>query len=444
MVRESKNKIFLILTVLAVLVFITGCSSSGAPRKYYTGYDSVEMRFLEDTPPARIYYDSEANYNGNMQVNTIPINVEVYNKGSSDSYGALFIHGFDPNIVAVAGYTGNYPSNLPGYTSALRGTNMFNGWYSAGANGQANYAINAMGPLGNSLASFGLSNINGRQTVSFSSLSMNGQPFTNRGGIFAAMNFNTQAGMSGYGGISTGVIQSRIGAALNPITRGMMSTFGWNGWLKNFALEGRNPNNPAGGMDVVEFPATMLNLPPSLEEFRQRIMVTSCFDYATHASTMVCIDPEPYSNVKKACRPQTVSLGGGQGAPVSVTTIEQRAGRGRTTFIINVRHTKKTTYDELYDYFSLYKCDPSSGETVKTTDKNIVYVGYVYLSNYDITMSCIPDQVIRLDESGSGQITCSVEFPEGMASSAYEAPMEIELWYGYSKTIFRDVYVKRI
>ena len=223
----------------------------------------------------------------------------------------------------------------------------------------------------------------------------------------------------------------------------MFQTYGWTvGWLKTFDMEGRSVNNPAGSMDVVEFPSTITSLPPSLEEFQQRIMVTSCFSYATHASTMVCIDPEPYSNVKKVCLPQTVSLGGGQGAPVSVSSIEQKPGRGRTVFTINIKLTKKDTYDELYDFFSLYKCDPSSGQTVKVTDKNIVYVGYVYLSDYDITMNCLPDQIIRLDDSGNGQIICSADIPSG--TGAYQAPLEVELWYGYSKSIYKDVIVRKI
>ena len=125
------------------------------------------------------------------------------------------------------------------------------------------------------------------------------------------------------GGISSGVLQANIGAALNPITEGMFNKYEWGGgWLKKFQLEGRNTRNPNGGMDVVDFDATIVDLSPALEEFRQRIMVTSCFDYATHASEMICLDPEPYSNVKKACRPTTISFGGGQGAPVAVTTVE--------------------------------------------------------------------------------------------------------------------------
>jgi len=437
MMRESKNKIFLTLSVLTLLILISGCSTTGTPQKYFTGYDSIEMSFLDNSPPTTFLYDSQAT---DIKVNTIPIDVQVYNRGSSNSYGALFIHGFDPNMVAVAGYTSTYPTSL--YSGPVRGANTFGGYY----DNSGNFAFTGLNiPIGSSSVNLGLISVGGQQAITFSSIGINGQTFGDRSQLFNAMHLQTAgASIGAYPAISAGVVQGGVGSALNTITIGLMSGFGWGGWLKHFQLEGRNSNNPGGGMDVIEFPATMLSLPPSLEQFRQRIMVTSCFDYATHASSMVCIDPEPYSNVKKACIPTTVSLGGGQGAPVAITTIEQRPGRGRTTFVINVHLTKKDTYDELYDYFSLYKCDPTSGETVKTNDKNVIYVGYVYLSDYDITMTCMPNQIIRLDESGNGQITCSVNFPTGMSTSAYEAPMEIELWYGFSKTIYRDVYVSQI
>lgn len=434
---KNHNKVFLSMMLLVITLVLTGCSGSTNPSsktgpKYYQGYESIEMKFLEESPPFTFYYDSEAD---NIQENTLPIMVELYNKGSSNSYGALFVHGLDPNIIAIQGYTPNYP----GYTGTGRWDyQTFSGWYGD----SSNYALNIMGVnLGNSVLNLGVASIGGRNVVSFSTFS----GINDRASLFQSLGFGTAASRyNNYVGTSPYLGDYHVGAALNLITAGMFNNFGWNEWLKKFEMEGRSSDNPPGGMEVVEFPATILTLPPSLEEFRQRVMVTACFDYATHASKMVCIDPEPYSNVRKACKPQTVSLSGGQGAPVSITTIEQRPGRGRTTFVINIRHSSKNAYDELYDYFSLYKCDPSSGEVVKATDKNVVYVGYVYLSDIDITMSCVPDQVIRLDSSGNGQITCSIEFPEGMATSAYEAPMEIELWYGYSKTIYRDVIVRRI
>jgi hypothetical protein len=436
MMREfSLNKLFLLFLGIITLIVASGCTSTYGNTKYYTGYNSVEMKFLSDSPPAIFYYDSQAAEEGrDPTVNTIPINVQIQNLGSSDSYGALFIHGFDPNIVAVDGYT--RPYSIGGY---MRGP-VFGGWYQGGQN----YGFNLGGlDIGKGYnLNFGFQKVGDRNIMSFSTF--NGG-VNDRSALFSSLGFTIATSSHGLTGISTQVAQGRVGSVLRPITMGMFNSFGWRGgWLKLFDLEGRNPNNPGGAMDVVEFPATILTLPPSLEEFRQRIMVTSCFDYATHASTMVCIDPEPYSNVRKSCIPQTVSAGGGQGAPVAITTIEQKAGKGRTVFTINIHLNKKDSYDELYDYFSLYKCDPASGATVKVTDKNIVYVGYVYLSDYDITMNCIPDQIIRLDEGGNGQITCSVTFPQGTPTSAYQAPLEVELWYGYSKSIYRDIIVKKI
>ncbi|MGV8172311.1 MAG: hypothetical protein ACP5OA_06490 [Candidatus Woesearchaeota archaeon] len=442
MMRELERfnvKIFTIIVLFSLCILLTGCSGSTGINnrvgpKYYQGYSSVEMAFLDDSPPMTFYYDSEGT---TIDDNTIPIMVQVANKGSSNSYGALFIHGLDPNIVAIQGYNTGYGDSISG-----RSSEMFSGFF---ANSD-NFGFSITGiDAGSSTLNLGLQTINGRTFVSFSTFGSGSGIFSNRNALFSQLGFTTSTSRySDYDGISTGVLQYGIGSALNVITTGMFSSFGWNEWLKKFELEGRNSYNPAGGMEVIEFPATILTLPPSLEQFRQRIMITSCFDYATHASDVVCIDPEPYSNVKKACRPTTVSLGGGQGAPVAVTTIEQKPGRGKTTFIINIHHNSRAAYDELYDYFSLYKCDPASGEIVKATDKNVVYVGYVYLSDIDITMSCIPQYAVRLDEGGNGQITCSIDYPPGMATSAYMAPMEIELWYGYSKTIFRDIIIRNI
>jgi len=428
-------KILLIMSALAVLTVVSGCSQYGsqANQKYYTGYNSVEMSFLTDSPPTTFYYDSQAAEGS--AVNTIPISVQVQNLGAADTYGALFIQGFDPNIVAVQGYTQGYP----GYTGAVMGTSIFSGWLS----GQS-YGINLLGldVGGGRTLNLGMQNIGGNQMLSFSSFS----GITDRASLFSAMGFTVTRRSDGLVGVSAQVLQQHVGSVLKTIVMGMFNTYGWGigTWLKTVDLEGRNPDNPMGSLDVVEFPATIINLPPSLEQFTQRIMITSCFPYATHASTMVCIDPQPYSNVQKVCTPGTVSLGGGQGAPVAVTSIEQRASRGKTAFTIHIHHNKKDLYDQLYDVFSLYKCNPASGQTVKVNDMNIVHVGYVYLSDQDITMNCVPDQVIRLDDSGDGQITCSVAFPPGMASSAYQAPLAIELWYGYSKSIYRDVIIKKI
>jgi len=439
MKRELKKKLFLVLTLVGVMIFITGCGSTVNSTRYFTGYDSLEMSFLPDSPPTTFYYDSQA-VTGS-QVNALPINVQLNNYGSADSYGALFVSGFDPLLVSFKGYTNNYP----GYTGVgqYRPSSTFSGYF----DNSNNFAISGFQiPTANGGSlDLSLSSINGQSAISFSSFG-----YSSRTSMLQNLGFSAQASRyasAGYTGISAGVMDARIGAPLNLITEGMMNTYGWTSWLQKVELEGRSSDNPAGGMEVLQFPATILQLPSSLDEFPQPITVTSCFDYTTHATAMVCIDPQPYSSVVKTCRAtNTVSLGGGQGAPIAVTSIEQKPAKGRTTFVINIHHNRKNAGDILYDYFSLYKCDPAADQIVKATDLNVVYVGYVYLSNeIDITMNCLPNQMIRLDSSGNGQITCSIDYPPGMApTGAYMAPLEVELWYGYSKSISRNVIIKRI
>jgi hypothetical protein len=437
MMRELKNKLFLVLTFVSVLVLITGCgSTANVSKKYFTGYNSVDMNFLADSPPSIFYYDSEAVIGS--EINTLPINVQIANQGSADSYGALFVSGFDPLLVSFDGYTNNYPGSTLGQYRPLT---LFDGYFSN------NGGIGALQiPLSNGgTASLTLANIAGQSSISFNSFG-----FSSRTALLQNIGFASQASRyasAGYTGISTGVLNARIGAPLNAITTGLFNTYGWTNWLQKFDLEGRNNDNPAGGMEVIQFPATILQLPASLEEFPQPITVTSCFDYTTHATAMVCIDPQPYSNVVKTCKATNiVSLAGGQGAPVAITSIEQKPAKGRTTFVINVHHNRQNAGDILYDYFSLYKCDPAADQIVKSTDLNVVYIGYVYLSNeIDITMNCLPNQMIRLDASGNGQITCSLDYPAGMApTGAYTAPLEVELWYGYSKSISRNVIIRKI
>ena len=165
---------------------------------------------------------------------------------------------------------------------------------------------------------------------------------------------------------------------------------------------------------------------------------------------MVCIDPAPNSNVKKACKPMTVSMSGGQGAPVSVVKIDQKSSNKKTVFTITIKHTKKNTMDEIYDLYSLDKCNPNFGigNIVKTTDKNVVYVNSIILSKMDITQYCSPNSgnmgKIMLDDAGNGYITCIAPLDFANQPGAYTAPLEIELWYGYSKSIYKTVNIKRI
>lgn len=403
-----KNKKYLLILIILAIV-VSGCSigpnkgTTNYNKRYYQGYDSLELKFVDESPPSRYYYDPEG-------YNEIPIVVEVKNKGASYAFGAMYIHGYDMNIIDVAG--GSIPNN-----------------------NHISFGIQ------NNILSFSIGNVyigfSGRgsstkTTIGFKTPKGNiygGSVFTNDGKI-VGLNLNIR--------VDNKIIGSRLA---NNAFGAMSSYFGWNTAI---ALPGDTPDNPGGGMEVYEFPAYIYFLPESLEQLKQPIMITACYTYETRASTMICIDPKPNSNAKKACIARDVSLSGGQGAPVAVTRVEQQASSGKIVLTITVKHTKKNSLDDLFDINQLfYKCDPHQGEIVKPSDKNIVDILQVELSGMDITQTCSGGGRIRLDQSGYGQFTCTA-YLQGNSEAAYEAPLTVSLGYGYSKNIYKEILIKRI
>ncbi len=404
------NKRWVIVLVILSVLAVSGCSigpnsGSSYTKKYYQGYDSLDIRFLDESPPTRFYYDSES------FDNEIPIVVEVKNKGASNAYGAIFIHGYDPNIVEVAG------GGLPGSSNIS---------WNPGSNGGGTLNIGGIYIGLSGGGSFGTGNIG---WISPNGNYYGGSVFTQNGN-FVGLNVNIN--------MNSNAIGTRLA---DPAFAAMQSAYGWNAPI---VLEGDTPETPGGGMEVYEFPSYIYYLPESLEQFRQPIMVTACYTYVTRSTAMVCIDPKPNSNSKKACIARDVSLSGGQGAPVAVTRVEQQSSSGKVVFTITVKHNKKNTLDELFDVTQLfYKCNPHAGAIVKPSDKNVVDILYVELSGVDITATCSGGGKIRLDQSGNGQFTCT-GYMNQVSDSAYEAPLLVELGYGYGKNIYKEVTIKKI
>jgi hypothetical protein len=401
------KKFWLAGVFLVLILFVTACSvgpNRGTlyQEKYYKGYESLDIEFGDSAPPYIFYYDTVS------WDNEMPIIVTVRNKGASAAQGAIFIHGFDPHFVQIAG--GGTPTGTWSGDQFTVG-----GWYS-GISGIGGVSGGWAFPTGT-----GTTGVYGSGV------------FTPNGLANWVINIDINGGGIGYGGLADFT----------------MNLFASNtGWNSIIALPGDTEYNPGGGLEVYEFPAFIYGLPPSLEEFRQPIMVTACYSYATRATAMMCIDPYPNSNTKKACYPRSVSMSGGQGAPVSITSVEQQSSNRKTVFTINVQHNRQNSLDDVFYYESLWKCNPESGALVKPTDKNIIYIGRIGLSGYNNInnpnmISCSPDYKVRLDAGGRGQITCTA-FLDSLAQSAYQAPLSIELWYGYSKNIYKEVIIKKL
>jgi hypothetical protein len=210
---------------------------------------------------------------------------------------------------------------------------------------------------------------------------------------------------------------------------------------KEFRLVGDRQTFPGGQVEYIPFQAKVTTWPPGLVQTEQTFMFTSCYVYTTYADPQVCIDPYPDSSVaKKVCTPKKITYPKGQGAPVAITSIEQTNTPQSIYFTINVQNKGKGL---IYRLESLNKCDPLDNNRVTVKDINEVFLGDIRLAGDYQQLKCMPlSRRIRLDEKGRGSIVCEYPIVYDI-QAAYQSPLVISIWYGYSETIQAKVVLKQ-
>ncbi|MBD3249711.1 hypothetical protein GF336_06725 [Candidatus Woesearchaeota archaeon] len=201
-------------------------------------------------------------------------------------------------------------------------------------------------------------------------------------------------------------------------------------------LEPKSTFNPEGGYATQEFNSDIVSLPDYMDSIDQTFLLTSCYEYETAASPVVCIDPRLYeiTPTERVCDVRDVSLGGGQGAPVAVTNVGvTMAGKNRVAFKIKVSNVGGGT--PFYYGQSIFNCPTN----LLPEDYNIIA--------YDVDMSgasrikCSPTmgggQQVKLN-NGQGTIYCTFNIA---GDSAYTTPLRITLYYNYMDSISEDVEI---
>lgn len=211
---------------------------------------------------------------------------------------------------------------------------------------------------------------------------------------------------------------------------------------QEYLLEPDTYEFPGGGLDYINFDGNIVTWPSGLDQTTySNFMITNCYLYATYAAPLVCVDPSPFTSDAKVCTPSPYTGTKGQGAPVAVTLIEQENSPKQILFTIHIQNVGR---GEVYDPGRLEKCSPYYPEMTTTEDKNIVYIGDIRVSGDLQRLQCTPNNFIRLDpRTGEGTIICSYQIPYATLKSAYQAPLVVELWYGYSQAMLKRVMIKR-
>jgi hypothetical protein len=425
----KKTTLPLITVLLLAMLLIAGCSSMGGKKtidsRYYTGTRGVEIRLEDALPPSKMYYY------GDVEDNTFDVTVEVKNQGSAWSRGGIFLSGYDPQMIQIDGINPN--------PSSSRACRLDIGNIGFGKFGGVLRCDSLLVGLGEDYTEVGLKNLfcsGGPYAGKFDTSRLLGSNACSD--FWYRRDGNNQRWSVDFGNPDIDVEYANHGRLLITMLQGLdfSRTFG-----VEYLLAGNTYEFPGGETKYVNFKGNIVAWPPGLDSTQQTFLVTNCYLYATYAAPVVCIDPSPFSENRKVCTPKTYNGGGSQGAPVAVTSIEQENTPRQAIFTI---HIKNVGSGRVYDPGALEICSPYSPARISNNELNVVYVGDIRVSGDLQRLDCSPNDFVRLDpKTREGIVTCAYDIPFEGLKSAYEAPLVVELWYGYEQTIQKTVSIKR-
>ncbi|MFP4111663.1 MAG: hypothetical protein ACLFPQ_03280 [Candidatus Woesearchaeota archaeon] len=218
----------------------------------------------------------------------------------------------------------------------------------------------------------------------------------------------------------------------------VITSGGWDGGEDiPTTLNGKSQFFPEGGYEIKSYFAD-INYGFDSNSYRPTILVTACYNYQTRASPLVCIDPTPTSTTvkNKICTMSDVSMSGGQGGPVSVTSLEQSGNSQKTIFKI---HIQNQGGGQVIPWDAYDRCQELTRRDIDTVQ---VQVSASSLGNGQCTPAGTSDQPVRL-QNGRGVIVCTFDNPLGR-NDAYTTPLDITLSYGYSESIMKQVNIIKI
>lgn len=423
--RSPRRLLPSLLLLFLLPLFLGGCGAgsggnenpyySAERARYFTGTEGIDVRF--DQLPTSLYYYANA---PDSSANDFPMTVRVTNEGASYSRGAIFVSGYDPNLIQFDGYwvEGNYPG-----ACSLR---------------IGDYSLNSLGMILQCGDDFLW---RGGEENWLESIMVHGRSWFDSG-FLEDIRFTYHDNPDGqqFDFVFDDTTFSFDRRQHGLLLIGLLGGLSFSKFLgREYLLAGDTYEYPGGELEVLDYNGHILSWPEGVDDIPVDFMLTNCYLYTTFAAPIVCIDPQPYSETMKVCHPQVATWKNSQGAPVAITKVEQENTPLQAVFRISVRNVGGGT---VYDPGQLEKCSPYFLGGAKVSDQDRVWLGDVRIGDY--RLQCSPATNIRLDESGQATFTCLYPIEFAQINSAYQTPLVIELWYGYGETLRKRVMVKRV
>jgi len=226
-----------------------------------------------------------------------------------------------------------------------------------------------------------------------------------------------------------------------------------------FDINGKSIFSPVGDEDFITVNAQAKQVGPQSETHPSTIFATVCYPYKTIFGTSVCVDTDIIGERRgqKACSVRDLLFSDGQGAPVAIAKVEtrmlpQEGGKVKAHFIIRIENVGN---GQVVDVSSFNNACTSQELDYKDFFNKIV----VSASLSGKALECNGEEinethtVVKL-RGGKGStlekkgdlIRCSTKDADDIDTGldAYVAPFSIELDYGYTFSISKDIIIEKI
>lgn len=217
-----------------------------------------------------------------------------------------------------------------------------------------------------------------------------------------------------------------------------------------FEIKGKSIFNANGDEEFITLNAETKKVGAQSETHPSTILATVCYPYESILGTSVCIDADIFGTKlrDKACQVKDLQFSKGQGSPVTITKIETR-----------MLPDADEDLDMVKPLFIIYVENKGKGEVITSNKiKNACSseaLNYKDFNRIEIKASLSGKELncnvggkesgaeIRLREK-KDMIRCTLEEGIGRNQDAYTAPLKIELNYGYTFTISKNIIIERI
>lgn len=218
---------------------------------------------------------------------------------------------------------------------------------------------------------------------------------------------------------------------------------------ETFDIKGKSIFNINGDGEFITLNVQAKKVGSQSETHPSTILATACYPYKTILGTSVCVDTDIFGKQlrKKACQAKDLEFSSGQGAPIAITKVEARMlpdadndpGKVIPHFIIYIENKgngEVVTEDKIEDV--------CSKNPLGFKDFNRVTIK---ASLSDKELNCNSGETekaeARLREK-KAIARCTLK--EGIPSNrdAFTSPLKIELDYGYTLTIPKDITIEKI